>query len=233
MREFATQRIDPIAARSWLLGRESNEAPSEEIYWLVDPIDGTTNYANGIPYYCVSVALCQGVDPILGIVVEGATGRVFHGRRGNGAFMRDLNGRERAMHVNQNKTLRTSILATGFPYHKAELPDNNLAEYNHFLPNCLALHGMGAAALDLAYVAAGSNTAFWEGWLNPWDIAAGALLVREAGGCVVDYNGDEWRVEASAKRGLLAMNGEPEFHNAMLGGIEAARATLTERALEV
>jgi len=214
-------------------GEESDQVPTEAFYWLVDPIDGTTNYANNVPYYCVSVALCREKEPILGVIAEGVTGRLFFAQKDRGAFLRNVNGQTRALQVNEETTLRSSILATGFPYHKADHPDNNLAEYNHFLQDCLALRSMGAAALDLAYVAAGAVTVFWEGWLSPWDVAAGAILVREAGGRITDYDGNDWVIRPESTRGTIATNGQPEVYSAMIDGIKTARTVLTEKKIAV
>ncbi|MBK8047676.1 MAG: inositol monophosphatase [Anaerolineales bacterium] len=202
------------------MGEETNQIPDTDYFWLVDPIDGTNNYAMGIDYCAVTVALQRGVTTLLGVTQQIHTGRVYHARLGAGAFRREPGGEEVRLQVNTADRLGTSLLATGFPYHRAEHSDNNAAEFAHFMPRVVGLRVLGAAALDMAYVASGALAAFWEGWLGPWDAAAGALLVREAGGRVTTYTGEEWTI----RRGdLVASNGQAALHQAMLEGIGEAR----------
>ncbi|MCB0025255.1 MAG: hypothetical protein KDD91_19620, partial [Caldilinea sp.] len=127
-------------------------------------------------------------------------------------------------------SLLKALLITGFPYHRAESEDNNGREFAYFMPRTTCVRNLGSAALDLAHVAAGSADAYWEGWLNPWDLAAGVLLVREAGGRVTTYEGREWVL---GDNNVVAGNGRPELHQAMLDGIRTARADLPERRLPV
>ena len=121
----------------------------------------------------------------------------------------------------------------------ADSPDHNGLEFAHFTPLCQSVRSLGAAALDLAYLSHGALTGFWEGWLGPWDAAAGVLMIREAGGTVTDYNGDPWALHLneglndSNRRGLVASNGQPTIHQALLDGIRTARANLTESLLDV
>ncbi len=210
------------AADFW--GEESNQAPTSEFYWLVDPIDGTVNYANGLDYYSVTVALCQGDQPLLGVTVEPANGRVYAAQAGQGAFQREASGEQHPLTTNTVAQLRRAFLTTGFPYHRTEQADNNTAEFEAFIRHSQGVRCLGSAALDLANVASGALAGYWEAWLNPWDTAAGVLFVREAGGHVSDYAGSIWTF---ASRSLVASNGQAELHDAMLTQIAQARATLT------
>ena len=226
-------RLAALLPQASFWGEESNQPPQEPLFWLVDPIDGTTNFANNIPFFCISVALNTGTpgidaEPQMGVIVELPSQRVFYGVKDSGAFVREVNGAESALRVNANQQLRRSVVASGFPYHRGEAEDNNSAEFAHFMPQCQSIRTLGSAALGIAYVAAGALTAFWEGWLGPWDAAAGALLVREAGGQVVDYLGQPWVMQA---RGLIAHNGQAAIEQALVGGIQSARAGLTTRKL--
>ncbi len=201
-------------------GEESNQRPDEEYYWLVDPIDGTTNYAAGLPNYAVSIGLYRGDVGLLGVVLALPYGRVYWGERGRGAFVREPDGRERRMQVNQVNRLRGAILSTGFPYDRAENPDNNVAEFQQFVLHCQDIRRMGSAAIDLALVADGALTAHWELALNPWDVAAGFLLVEEAGGLVTGLGGEPWTLTG---RRYIAGNGQPELHRALVEGMRRAR----------
>ncbi|MEZ4659470.1 MAG: inositol monophosphatase family protein [Caldilineaceae bacterium] len=226
-------RLSALLPEAGFWGEESNQPPQEPLFWLVDPIDGTTNFANNIPFFCISVALNAGTpgvdaEPHMGVIVELPSRRVFYGQKGKGAFVREANGVKSALQVNANQQLRRAVVASGFPYHRGEAEDNNSAEFAHFMPQCQSIRTLGSAALELAYVATGALTAFWEGWLGPWDAAAGTLLVREAGGQVVDYLGQPWVMQA---RGLIAHNGQPAIEQALVGGIQTARAGLKERKL--
>jgi len=209
-------------------GEESNKPPNEEFFWLVDPIDGTVNYANGLPVYAINIGLQQGESALLGVTVQLPTGHVYWSKQGEGAFVRAPDGNQQRLGVNQVGTLSRALLITGFPYHRAESPDNNSAEFNYFLTRSLGVRCMGSAALDFAHVAGGALAAYWEGWLNPWDAGPGALLVREAGGRVTDYNGEEWTI---ASHSLIASNGQPVLHRALLEGIQQARVGLGETRL--
>lgn len=205
-------------------GEESNKPPQEEFFWVVDPVDGTTNYANGVPFYAVNIALQQGECALMGVTVQLPSGHIYWAKPGEGAYVRDPLGGQQRLRVNQVDQVARALLTTGFPYHRAESPDNNSAEFNYFLTRALAVRCMGSAALDLANVASGAMAAFWEGWLNPWDVAPGALLVREAGGQVTDYAGKPWTFTS---RGLVASNGQPELHRELLACIQQARAGLS------
>lgn len=152
--------------------------------WYVDPLDGTTNYAHGVPHFCVSIALCIDGAPIVGVVYEPIRDWMFHAKRGSGAFRDAV-----ALRVSQCTALDKALLATGFPYDRRATPQNNTAEFAHLLTTAQGMRRAGAAALDLAYVAAGWLDGYWEDRLKAWDIAAGTLLVREAGGIVTGMHG--------------------------------------------
>ena len=206
-----------------LLGEESNQAPTEEYFWVVDPIDGTTNYANNLPHCAVNVALQHQEETLLGVTVHLAMDWVYYARRGAGAFVRQPNGSEERLHVNQVDRLRRALLTTGFPYTRGEVADDNTAEFTYFVQHASDVRVLGSAALDMAFVAAGISAGYWEFGINPWDVAPGALLVREAGGLVTDYEGAPWTLYG---RRLVASNGQPGLHDALLGGIRTARQTL-------
>ncbi len=224
----ALQRLYP-AVGFW--GEESNQRPDTDYFWLVDPVDGTTNFANGFPFYAVNVALCHQENALIGVTLHVPTGIIYWAKQGAGAFQRDPDGSETRLTVSQSTELRRAVVCTGFPYHRGESSDNNRSEISHFIPLAQSTRCIGSAALELAYVATGAFGAYWEGWLGPWDAAAGVLLVREAGGQVTDYTGKEWVIPGGM--GLLADNGQPDLHDAMLTGIRSARADLTERKLPV
>ena len=209
-------------------GEESNSRPDSEAYWVVDPIDGTVNYANGVPYYAVNIGLQQGEAMVLAVTVELPLGRTYWALKGQGAYMREIDGEVRRLQVNGVNRLRHAILSTGVPYTRAENPDNNSTEIAHFIPLCSGIRRMGSCAIDLALVASGVYAAHWELDLNAWDIAPGALLIREAGGVVTDYDGNPW---TPAQRNFVASNGQPELHQDMLDGIRRARASLAGRAV--
>lgn len=221
----ALARLFPGVA---LWGEESNQRPTQASFWLVDPIDGTTNFAHNVAYCSVNIALQEGLDTLLAVTYHIGQDCTYHARRGAGAYRRDASGDERRLAVSSTETLRKALLITGFPYHRAESTDNNGAEFAYFMPRTACVRNFGSAALDLAHVAMGAADGYWEGWLNPWDIAAGALLVREAGGVVTTYEGREWTLDANH---IVASNGVPALHDALLEGIRLARAPLTEKRL--
>ncbi len=169
-----------------VLSEESGLADkSSEYLWIVDPLDGTTNYAQGLPIFAISIALQYRGRTMLGVVYAPVVEQLFSATRGGGAF---LNGQR--LRVAQKESLRECVLATGFPYDIAEHPVNNLCYFSKFSMKCRAIRRLGAAAYDLACVAAGKFDGFWELNLSPWDVAAGMLLVEEAGGTITHFRAD-------------------------------------------
>ncbi len=201
-------------------GEESNQPPESELYWLVDPIDGTTNYASGLPWWAVNVALYRRTDPLLAVTLHLPYGELFWAEAGGGAWRCWADGRVEQMRVSAAESLGAGLVGTGFPTHGGLNADDNSREHARILPLCRDIRRMGAAAIDLAHVAAGIFTGFWEGFLNPWDVGAGLLLVREAGGTVSDYAGNPYAFGAT---GLVASNGRPGVHQALLENIRAVR----------
>lgn len=154
--------------------------------WIVDPLDGTVNFVQGIPLFVVAIGLVEAGQPVLGVVHAPALGVTWYGAPGSGAFE---NGRP--VSVSVCPILEDAILGTGFAYRRDELADDNLASFVAIGRQVRGMRRMGAAALDLAYVASGRLDGFWELHLKPWDVAAGAALVRAAGGTVTDQRGGE------------------------------------------
>ena len=204
-------------------GEESNQTPSSEYFWVVDPIDGTNNFANGLPYFAVNIALNRGATTLIGVTLELPARHLYFAQLGQGAYRRTSDGREQRLHVNQTSVLDNAFVSTGFPYHRGEHEDNNLAEFAYFIKHTQGVRCIGSAAMDLVNVASGVLAGYWEGWLQPWDAAPGALLVRESGGQVTDYYGDPWQLTSKT---IVASNGQPDLHEAMLAGIRTARQSL-------
>jgi len=167
--------------------------------WIVDPLDGTTNYAHGVPVFAVSIALVAAGRLQIGVVYDPARDECFVAERGRGA---ELNGRR--LRVSSVGVLDASVLATGFAYTIRQGRDTNLPEHDAFSVRCQAVRAIGSAALSLAWVAAGRFDGFWELVLGPWDVAAGALLIEEAGGRVTDLAGRP--IDLAAPR-TVASNG--------------------------
>ncbi|MGB0645551.1 MAG: inositol monophosphatase family protein [Bradymonadia bacterium] len=169
-----------------ILGEEKGQQPGTSGYvWIIDPIDGTTNFSCGLPHFCISVGLTYEGTIVYGRIVQPISGYDFSATLGRGAT---LNGK--ALSVSTTTKLNDAVLATGFSYDRQLRPDNNVAEFDHLLRRCRGLRRMGAAALDFAYVAAGWLDGYWEYRLKPWDAAAGILMVTEAGGKVTTLAGD-------------------------------------------
>jgi len=188
--------------------------PSSGYRWIVDPVDGTTNFAHGLALFCVSIALEIDGQIELGVVYDPIGGELFTAERQQGAW---LNGRRLA--VSQSAALIDALLVTGFPYSRRDGRREQVEIFAAFLERARAVRRLGSAALDLSYVAAGRFDAFWEEGLHPWDIAAGALIVREAGGLVTDYAGEP---VALARGQIVASN--PLVHAHVL---EVIRGVLT------
>lgn len=168
----------------------AEEGTSEKIgkrySWIIDPLDGTTNYVHGIPFYCTSVALLDVDKLIMGVVYEPNNNECFHAMVGHGAFLND-----KPISVSDKKELIRSLLATGFPYDDFHRENEYFGILKEFTKKSRGLRRLGSAALDLAYVACGRFDGFYEYGLNPWDVAAGALIVEEAGGHVKDFRGGD------------------------------------------
>ncbi len=152
--------------------------------WIIDPLDGTTNYVHDIPFYCTSVALLDGEELIMGVIYQPNNKECFHAMVGSGAFLN-----EDPITVSDQPKLIQSLLATGFPYDDFQREDDYFGILKEFTKKSRGLRRLGSAALDLAYVACGRFDGFYEYGLNPWDVAAGALIVKESGGSVTDFRG--------------------------------------------
>ncbi len=181
--------------------------------WIIDPLDGTTNYAHGYPRFCVSIGVeLEGVRTV-GVVYDPLMDELYHAVVGRGAF---LNGRR--IHVSKETALDRSLLATGFAYDRRKSEQDNLDNFAALLKAARALRRDGSAALDLCYVAAGRLDGFWEFKLAPWDVAAGYLIVEEAGGRCSDLSGGAAPASGSA---VVASNGQ--IHQAMLDLLKAVQ----------
>ena len=181
--------------------------------WIVDPLDGTTNYAHGLPIFAVSIALQAAGRLILGVVYDPTRDEMFVAEHAGGATLNDT-----PIHVSSTPTVGQSLLVTGFPYNIRETADTNLAEYAAFSVRARAVRRLGSAVIDLAYVACGRFDGFWELRLGSWDVAAGAVLVEEAGGRVTGVDGKPLDVDAPT---LLATNGR--IHQEMRTILEEIR----------
>lgn len=169
-----------------LLGEEDGDRGmvGSDFRWVVDPLDGTTNYSQGLPVFCVSIGLQYRGETVVGVVYAPYLDELFTAVRGGGAWLAARGQESRRLHVAEKNSLGSAVLATGFPYDKDLNPDNNLDNLARLLPRIRGLRRMGSAAYDLACVAAGWLDGFWELALHEWDVCAGALLVEEAGGVV-------------------------------------------------
>lgn len=198
--EFLTKELGKRFPHTAILGEEQGLTGSRdaESMWIIDPLDGTTNFAHGNPHFCISVALAKAGRPVLGVVYDPVAKEMFTARVGDGAY---LNGEP--IQVSSIDRIQDSIFLTGFPY-DAATRKANVAIFGRVMQASQGVRVMGAAALDLCYVACGRVEAYWERSINAWDIAAGSLMVREAGGRVSDYGGDELNL---FKGEVLATNG--------------------------
>jgi len=169
------------------LAEESGEKDARADYvWVIDPLDGTTNFLHGFPQYCVSIALLHKSVPQQAVIYDPNRNELFTATRGSGAFLND-----RRIRVSRADRLDGALIGTGFPFRQMEHVDRYLTMFRTILRGTAGIRRAGAAALDLAWVAAGRMDGFWEIGLSPWDMAAGALLVREAGGLVGDFAGED------------------------------------------
>jgi myo-inositol-1(or 4)-monophosphatase len=175
------QKILPEAG--FLTEEDTINSNTDGLHWVIDPLDGTNNFIHLVPIFGISIALCDGRNPILGVVYEPNRAECFAATLGGGAF---LNGKP--IKVSGNKTLAKSLVATGFPYSLLGKEDNYFNIFKEILAGSHGLRRLGTAAIDLCYVACGRFDAYFEFNLNPWDILAGTLIAREAGAKVTDFN---------------------------------------------
>jgi myo-inositol-1(or 4)-monophosphatase len=201
------ERIKSYYPRHAILAEESGATAGAEALlgqsewlWIIDPLDGTTNYAHGYPCFCVSIGLARAGVVELAVIYDPTRDEIFAAERGQGAT---LNGR--TMRVSEVEDLNSAMLCTGFPYNVRERP-NFARDFANFTMEAQAVRRDGSAAIDLAYVACGRFDGFWEDGLNPWDVAAGVLLIAEAGGRVTDFSGgglDIFTPKVLASNGLV------------------------------
>lgn len=177
-----------------------------ELRWIIDPLDGTTNFIHGIPFYCISIALVDGEEPLAGVVYEVNRNECFYTWKGGPAL---LNGKP--IRVSPAPTLKESLLVTGFPYLRDHILDEYTDLFKGFIRRTQDLRRLGSASADLAYVAAGRFEGFYEYGLSPWDVAAGAFLVRQAGGKVTTFGGGDDFIFGGS---LVSSNGK--IHEEML-----------------
>lgn len=183
--------------------------------WVIDPIDGTTNFAHTMPHFSVSVALAYKNDIVLGGVYDVCSDEMFLAQKGKGAT---LNGKK--IKVSSVKKLEDALLVTGFPYVRENRMDELLGRFKNFILSCHDVRRLGSAALDMCWVAAGRFDGYWEDCLNPWDISAGKLILEEAGGKVTDYKAKKWKDLRTFGTQVLASNGK--IHREMFDIINRA-----------
>jgi len=209
--EIIVTELEKALPEAGFVTEEKTTTKIGECYnWIIDPLDGTTNFIHGVPSFSVSIALKEYDELVLGVVYEINLDECFYAWKDAPAF---LNGKE--IKVSNNPSVGGSLIATGFPYYDFEKQPAYIALFTELMKSCHGLRRLGSAAVDLAYTACGRFEAFYEYNLNPWDIAAGVVIVRQAGGHVANFNGGD---EVLNSRQLLATNGK--ITGEMLGIIQ-------------
>lgn len=187
--------------------RAVSDADPTRPLWVVDPLDGTANFLHGHPMHCASVAVLDGGRPVAGAVVSSATGERWWGARGQGAYLDGTRVR-----VSDTREIRWALVATGFPFKNLPLLPTYLGQMDRVLRGSAGIRRMGSAAMDLCYLACGRVDGFWELDLGPWDVAAGVVILEEAGGIITDLEGAP--LDLSALNGFLAAN-NPFVHGTL------------------
>jgi myo-inositol-1(or 4)-monophosphatase len=191
----------------FILSEEVGEiSTTSNVKWIIDPIDGTVNFANGIPICCVSIGVEMDGKMLMGAVFNPFMNELFFAEKTKGAFLNN-----KPIRISDNVNVDSACLVTGFPYRWVEVGTDPIAVFERFIRKGLPVRRLGSAAIDLCWVAAGRFDGFWEYNLNPWDIAAGYLIIEEAGGKVTNFNGDPYSVY---DKQTLATNGK--IHEEML-----------------
>ncbi len=184
-----------------VLSEEIGDLKMQSDYvWIVDPIDGTVNYAHSIPIFCISIALEIKKEVIMGVVYNPVSNEIFFSEIGQGAYLN-----EKKIHVSQTPELKGSLLVTGFPYGAKDNQDHCIDHFVNFVKLGLPIRRLGSAALDICYTACGYFDGFWEVNLNAWDVAAGYLIAKEAGAVITDFFGNDYSVY---NKQILATNGK-------------------------
>ncbi len=204
------QRVFPEDS---IIAEEGGEYQQGSGYWVLDPLDGTVNFAHGVPIFCVSLAYLENGHPILGVIYDPLRDDLFHAQLGHGAWLGD-----HRLSVSKATTLNQSLLVTGFAYDIRTRSDNNLDHFTNLSLRTQGVRRLGSAALDLAYLAAGRFDGYWEMISFPWDITAGVLMVTEADGVVSRADGDQ--LEFKQATSIVATNGNihVELLNALADG---------------
>jgi len=195
---------------SFLAEESGSGGAKDSPLWIIDPLDGTTNYIHRIPVFAVSIGLQQENELVLGIVYNPVTDEMFWAEKGRGAFLND-----QPIQVSETKEMQNSLLATGFPFKTKQVLPEYLTAFESIFRDCRGIRRMGAAAIDLAFVAAGRLDGFWEIGLSPWDVAAGALIIKEAGGAVTDFWNNEYYLHNNY---IVSSNGK--IHNSLLQNLQ-------------
>lgn len=207
--DFLYTRINKRFPQHTIIAEEGSRHDTDnDLLWYVDPLDATNNYAHGIPFFCISIGVFSRKQDcvIVGVVYDPIHKELFHAVKGEGAMCNDTK-----MSVSHTDDIGISVVASGFPYEKENPQKNNVEQFTRFLPRVQGFRRLGSAAMDLCYCAAGRIDGFWEPMLQPWDMAAGSLIVEEAGGKVTRYNGEKFDPDFPE---ILASNGK--IHNQMI-----------------
>lgn len=184
--ELIVDRIRDAYPHHAIVGEEGTDInPESHLRWLIDPIDGTTNFAHGFPFYSTSIALCDAESSLVGVVYDATRDEMFSAVKGQGAYLND-----EPINAAPVDHLLQALLVTGFPYYRQTADDNNIKAMDTFVRKAQGVRRAGSAALELCYIGCGRLDGYWEMSMNPWDIAAGMLVLHEAGGIVTGYLGD-------------------------------------------
>ncbi|OGT51082.1 MAG: inositol monophosphatase [Gammaproteobacteria bacterium RIFCSPHIGHO2_12_FULL_42_13] len=208
------ETIQHVYPNHAILAEESGELSGHSEYtWIIDPLDGTRNFVHGFPHFSISIAVLKNNQPEIGLVYDPIRQELFTASQGQGAYANN-----RRMRVSTAKKLDNTLIGTGFPFRNRDKTEACFDFIKKIFSQCGDIRRTGSAALDLAYVAAGRLDAFWEMGLGPWDIAAGAILIKEAGGVITDFQGGD----AYLKTGNVAC-GNIKIHQVLLSEITDAR----------
>lgn len=195
------KNLTKILPEAGFITEEETENVKGKTYtWIIDPLDGTTNFIHGIPTYSISIALYEEDKPVIGVVYEINRGEMFSAYKGGGAYLNN-----KPIYVSKNNNLSKCLLATGFPYYQFDKQPEYIKLFTEMMQKCHGLRRIGSAAVDLAYVACGRFDAYFEYNLNSYDVAAGAYLVQQAGGTILNFSGGN---EIFETREVLATNGQ-------------------------